>query len=59
MKDITRTRLQLIIAKSQLLLAETNPWHQDAQSAITEIVQEAKKAEYEIRDDDAWRNGDR
>ncbi len=59
LKDITKSRLNLIIAKAQLLLATNNPWYQDASAAISEISKEAQKAENEIRHDASWQNGDR
>lgn len=59
MKDITKTRLNLIIAKAQLLLAEEQPWHKDAYSAAVEISNESGKILREIAEDHAWRNGDR
>lgn len=59
MKSITKTRLKLIIAKAELLLANDNSWHDDVSSAISEIVKEAQLAANEVRNDNGWSAGDR
>lgn len=59
MQEKTRIRLQLIVAKAQLLLADSNPWYQDAYSAAAEIAAEANKVFDEIRNDGRWQAGDR
>lgn len=59
MKDITKTRLKLIITKCQLLLANDNHWHDDASTDISEIVNEAKKALDEIASSSRWSGGNR
>jgi hypothetical protein len=53
-------RLQLIIAKAQLLLKEPGrPWHSDIKAALAEIASEAKKAYDEVANDRGWEAGDR
>jgi len=53
-------RLQLIIAKAQLLLKEPGrPWHQDIKAALAEIASEANKAYDEVANDHGWEAGDR
>lgn len=59
-----RLRLQLIVAKAQLLIKEHErcsgrPWHQDVKSALAEIASEAQKAYDEVADDHSWEAGDR
>lgn len=53
-------RLQLIIAKAQLILSENGrSWHQDVKSSLYEIASEAQKAYEEVANDHRWSAGDR
>jgi hypothetical protein len=52
-------RLQLIIAKAQLLLNDSPRWHGDVKSALAEIAAEAQKAYDEVANDRGWEAGDR
>ena len=59
MKEVTRTRLELIVAKAKLLLSNNQPWHQDALHALAEIRSESDRAYREVADDHSWAAGDR
>ncbi len=58
LKDITKTRLNFIISKAQLLLHADKPRNQYAYSAVVEISDEIQKVIREIVEDNDWRNGD-
>jgi hypothetical protein len=59
MKEVTRTRLELVIAKAKLVLSDKNPWHEDALQALREISSEAERAYREVADDHSWALSDR
>lgn len=59
MKEVTRTRLELVIAKAKLLLSDTHPWHQDALQALAEIRSESDKAYKEVANDHSWASSGR